>query len=92
MVVHINRGNKPHEFLTDEQFKERYPKLWDRLQPGLWESEGKKLREIRKSKSITLREMAKRLNINPSDLSDIEFGRVKAPDDLKSKYLTIAST
>jgi len=86
-MIHINRGNMPHECLTDDEFKERYPELHDSInQPRPWEYMGNALSRERRCAGITIRELAKRLNMTMTDLSAIETGRVEPTNKFMSRY------
>lgn len=52
---------------------------------------GRAIREIRKSRKLTLREMAKALHVTSSYLSCIELGKRNIPNDLIKKINAICA-
>lgn len=79
-MIHLNKGEgKPHEWLTEDQFKERYPDLHRILNEHRdYRQEGERLKNVRVNKSITLRKMSEISGISIADLSRIESGKREA--------------
>ena len=91
-MIHINRGDGKHEWLTTEQVKEKYPLLDAAInRPAPFKEFANKLKEIRKAKNITLREMAMHLNMSASALSGIEQGHIVATQKVVDEYHTVTA-
>jgi ribosome-binding protein aMBF1 (putative translation factor) len=87
-MIHINRGDGNHELLSDDEFQSRYPEAYTNLKrPAPFEQFGKIMSRYRKDADISLRELAKKLDVRPSELSAIELGRVEITDALHARYL-----
>lgn len=87
-MIHINKGeNNPHEWITEEEFKERYPQLV----PVESTEIGERLRKARMGKKITLRDFGQLTGLGALKISEIEHGRVREPEkadiDLIEKIL-----
>ena len=91
-MIHINRGDGLHEMLTDEEFQMRYPEVYANLRrPAPHEQFGRILSRARQDANISVRELAKKLGIRASELSDIDHGRVEISSELSERYLTAVS-
>jgi DNA-binding XRE family transcriptional regulator len=89
-LVHLDKADGCHEWLTDEQLAVKYPGLHAVMnRPRPYEEEGRELRNIRVEMRFTLREVANRLGLKPSELSDIERGVVQPTDKIKLDYKLI---
>ena len=89
-MIHINKSNGKHELLTSEQVKEKYPQLHEAINlPAPFKEYADKLKEIRKAKNITLREMAMHIGISAVKLSEVEQGYVPATQRIVESYHTI---
>jgi transcriptional regulator with XRE-family HTH domain len=53
---------------------------------------GQKIRELRESKDLSLRELAKKVGVSAAFLSDVELGRRYAADKLLSKLARVLET
>ena len=84
-MIHINNGDNSHEWLTEEEFKERFPEidLTDRRT-----EESQRLRKIRTKKRITMREMSKLTGLSVIEISDIERGRIRDQQAI-DKYIKV---
>ncbi len=73
--VHINRGNKPHEWVEkmDCDFCRTSGEITDDHMKAI--GLGKQLREKRVGREESLRDAAKRFGMKPSELSAFETGR-----------------
>lgn len=86
-MIHINRGDGQHEMLTDEEYQMRYPEAYaraNRVRP--WEAVGRSLSQVRKDADLSIRELAKRLDMRASELSDLELGRDEPSDEFMTRY------
>ena len=86
-MIHINRGDGQHEMLTDEEFQMRYPEAYansHRARP--WEAVGRAMSQNRKDADLSIRELAKRLDMRASELSDLELGRAEPSDEFMTRY------
>lgn len=72
-MIHINRGDGKHEFLTKKEYEARYGQLPDTN--GQLAEQAKSLRMARIEARVTLRELAKEMGVRPSWLSGLEHGR-----------------
>ena len=91
-MIHVNRGDKPHEWLTDEQFKAKYPDAHRAMhEPRPYEKEGRALKQHRIDKRLTLRKFAPLMGLSPSELSRYEIGK-ENPAEIEEKYLAVIST
>ena len=87
-LIHINKGEEPHEWITREEFKKRYPDLYAELsRPIVPDSPGQKLREKRIQKRITIRKLIELSGLTASEICSIENGRIEVTADIENKYL-----
>jgi ribosome-binding protein aMBF1 (putative translation factor) len=85
-MIHLNKASG-HECLTEEEFEFRYPELHASInRPRPWEKVGRMLRQERMKSDISVRELAKHMNVRPSYLSEHEFGRVDITDKFIGEY------
>lgn len=75
-MIHINTGNNSskHEWLTDEEFKERFPDLHKTLNEPVVDD---LLRKTRIKKRVMLKDIVKATGLERDVLSKIEQGKVK---------------
>ena len=87
-MIHLNFGHdKPHEWVTEEEFKKRYSKLWAHINaPRPFQEIGKEYWDLRRKARFTLREMSKKLNVPISTLCDMEQGRKQFTEDVVKEY------
>lgn len=78
-MIHIHTADGKHEWLTQEELAIKHPGLHAELnKPRPFEDEGRKLKYKRMDADMSLREVAKRIGMSPSELSKIELGFVEA--------------
>lgn len=82
-MIHMNKGGLPHEWLTEEQFKERYPDL--DFGPPKFADEAKRIQEYRRAGRILLREISAHLGISHVEASKIDLGYVRATPEQLAK-------
>lgn len=85
MVIHVNRGNQPHEWLTEKDFEQQYPKLLPKIELI---KRQKGLRERREAAGITLRQLSDKIKISTTMLSDIEIGAIAIGDNFFNRIVT----
>jgi len=87
-MIHLNFGpDKPHEWVTEEEFKRRYPKLWAHIDaPRPFQEIGKEYWDLRREARITLREMSKKIGVPVSTLCDMEQGRTQFTEAIIKEY------
>lgn len=80
-MIHIHTRDG-HEWLTEEQFKEKHPALHAAIHtPRPFNEGGEKIKRLRQKYDMTLRELSKATGISLGDLSAIETGRVEATQE-----------
>ena len=80
-MIHIHTRDG-HEWLTEEQLKEKYPALHAAVfAPRPFNEGGEKIKALRKKHNLTVRKLAKAAGIGLADLSSIETGRVEATQE-----------
>jgi len=85
-MIHVNNGDLEHEWITDEEFENRFPEVAEGLK-GIDEAEGQKLYQFRKKKGIVLRDMAELMDVGVAFLSRIERGLEDITPEVRNKYL-----
>jgi len=86
-MIHVNTGDGKHEWLTDEQLKERNPAAHAALhQPTPYKEYGEKMARIRKSAGMTIRELAKAMGMRLGEVSGIETGRIQPTGEQVDLY------
>ena len=86
-MIHINRGDGKHEILTDAEARLRYPGIF-RPSAGVWLAIGGPMKESRNAAGMTVREMAKALNVKMSVVSAIETGDICPTRETVGKWET----
>lgn len=86
-MIHLDLSDGSSVWLTEEQFEEQYPDLYEALRkPAPWKNYGRRLKYLRVKENMTVRELAKLLCIGIADVSAIEAGRVEATYDQVQVY------
>jgi hypothetical protein len=83
-MIHVNNGNQPHEWLTQEEFDKKYPGLQAKIN-GMRQQKG--LRERREAARMTLRELSQITGIDGITLSDAEIGAEVLEESLYRKVV-----
>ena len=83
-MIHVNKGDQPHEWLTEKDFEQKYPNLLLNIELV---KRQKGLRERREAAGITLRQLSDKLGIAATALSDIEIGAFAVGDVLFSRIV-----
>lgn len=84
-MIHVNRGDGTHEWLTSEEFRQRYPNA-ELNAPRPYAEKNRPLKEKRIVCDMSLRETAKLMGVTASHLSSIETGKIPAPTDIEQAY------
>ena len=81
-MIHLNKGNQPHEFVTQEEFQKRYPGL-DKLIKDAPRT--KDFRRKRKENHISLVPISNKTAIPVDEISQFEIGARILPDEQITK-------
>lgn len=76
-MIHLNKGDGEHEWITEDEFKKRYPEI--DLSPSKPDD---RLRRIRIKKRITLRQLSEHSGLSIADLSRIERGLIRGQNEI----------
>ena len=86
-MIHITRGDDPHEWLTDEEYQMQYPELYEQMhRPRPYAEVGAALRRNRVDKDLTTREVAKITGWKMSFISGLETGSIEPTDELITAF------
>ncbi len=81
-MIHLNKGDKPHEWVTREELEKRYPKLAKSLK----EKTENPLAKIRAKKRITVRQLSKITGLTIQEIINIETDKIKDQERI-DKYI-----
>lgn len=82
-MIHINRADGKHEWLTKEEFEATYGAL---PSDGPHMKKAEPLKKERIDGRFSLRELAKAMDVTMSYLSDLEHGRVEITPAIEGAY------
>jgi len=87
-MIHLNKGpDKPHEWVTEEEFEKRYPALATAIREKPDENEhGQKLKAMRLKRGITIRQLSIATGESCAEICNIEQGRKNITPEINDKY------
>ncbi len=72
-MIHLNKGDEPHEWVSKEKFEKCYPELAEKFKA----SNKNPLAKIRAKKRITVRELSKKSGLTIQEIIGIETDKIK---------------
>ena len=86
-MIHLNKGDAAHEWLSEEQLKQKYPDLHAKMhRPRPYAELGFRLKAQRLKHRITLLEFSRRVGLSAQQISAYERGYEFASIDVVMKY------
>ena len=86
-MIHLSKRDGPDEWLTEEQLKQKYPKLHAKMhRPRPYAELGYRLKAQRLKHRVTLREFCDTTGISATQISAYERGYEYVPVEVVLKY------